>query len=102
MPTAEEFPLRVEQVPAASVEEWRTGDGMPERICDTWQLVYLSGGAVEELCDARTVTLRAGQLLLHEPGETCAMRAVGEVPPRCCGWILSVWGRRWMTCAAVC
>ena len=81
MPTAEEFPLRVEQVPAASVEEWRTGDGMPERICDTWQLVYLSGGAVEELCDARTVTLRAGQLLLHEPGETCAMRAVGEVPP---------------------
>ena len=81
MSTAESFPLRVEQVSAAVFDEWRTGDALPETVCDTWQMVYLSGGAVEEQCDGRTVTLRAGQLLFHEPGETCSMRVTGEVPP---------------------
>ena len=81
MPTAECFPLRVEQVTAASFNEWRVGETLPAAVCDTWQMVYLFSGAVEERCDARTVTLRAGQLLLHPPGESAAMRAVGEVPP---------------------
>ena len=81
MPMEQDFPLRVEQVPAAAFDEWRTGDSLPEAVCDTWQLVYLSGGSIEEQCDARTVTLRAGQLLFHQPGETWSMQVPGEVPP---------------------
>lgn len=81
MPMEQDFPLRVEQVPAAAFDEWRTGDSLPEAVCDTWQLVYLSGGSIEEQCDARIVTLRAGQLLFHQPGETWSMQVPGEVPP---------------------
>ena len=81
MAAAEGFPLRVEQVPAAAFGEWRTGDALPETVCDTWQLVYLSGGSIEESCDGRAVTLRGGQLLFHEPGETWSMRVRGDVPP---------------------
>ena len=29
----EQFPLRVEQITAAGVEEWRVGDTLPERLC---------------------------------------------------------------------
>lgn len=81
MPQGPEFPLRVEQVPAAAFAEWRTGDSLPEAVCDTWQLVCLTGGSIEEQCDDRSVTLRAGQLLFHQPGETWAMRVPGQVPP---------------------
>ena len=81
MSNAEIFPLRVEQVSAAAFNEWRVGDSLPDALCDTWQLVYLFSGMAEEHCDGRSVTLRAGQLLIHQPGDTCGMRAVGEVPP---------------------
>lgn len=81
MSATEQFPLRVEQIPAAALQEWRTGDTLPERSCDTWQLVYLCGGTIEEQCDRRTVTLRSGQLLFHQPGESWSMRAVGDLPP---------------------
>lgn len=81
MPAAEDFPLRVEQVPAAAFNEWRVGDTLPDTVCETWQLVYLFSGIVEEHCDGRSVTLRAGQVLFHQPGESWGMRAVGEVPP---------------------
>ena len=81
MATDDPIQLRVEQVPAADFSEWRTGDSLPETLCDTWQLVYLTGGAIEECCDGRPVTLRAGQLLLHQPGESYSMTVPGEVPP---------------------
>ena len=81
MATDDPIQLRVEQVPAADFDEWRTGDSLPETLCDTWQLVYLTGGAIEECCDGRPVTLRAGQLLLHQPGESYSMTVPGEVPP---------------------
>ena len=35
MPMEQDFPLRVEQVPAAAFDEWRTGDSLPEAVCDT-------------------------------------------------------------------
>ena len=81
MDGSEHFPLRIEQVAGAGCEEWRVGDCLPERLCENWQMVYLFSGMVEEHGDRRTVTLRAGQLLFHRPGETVSMRAVGEVPP---------------------
>lgn len=81
MEGTEHFPLRIEQISGAGCEEWRVGDTLPELLCENWQLVYLFSGMVEERADRRTVTLRAGQLLFHRPGETVSMRAVGEVPP---------------------
>ena len=81
MDGGENFPLRIEQISAAGCEEWRVGDTLPQRLCENWQMVYLFSGMAEEHGDRRTMTLRAGQLVFHRPGETVSMRAVGEVPP---------------------
>lgn len=77
----EPFPLRVEELLHASFSEWRTADTLPETVCDSWQLVYVKGGVVEEQCDERRVVLRQGGVLLHQPTETAAMRVLGELPP---------------------
>lgn len=77
----EEFPLRVESVPAARASEWRADDSFPPSETQAWQLVFVRSGAIEERCDDRRVLLRAGGLLFHQPGEVFAMATVGEVPP---------------------
>ena len=76
----EDFPLRVDSIPAACASEWRTNDSFPPMEAQTWQLVYVSG-AIEERCDDHRILLRAGGLLFHQPGERFAMTTVGEVPP---------------------
>ena len=76
-----EWPIRVESVTAAALTEWRTGDQLEPNRAGGWQLVYVRSGIVEEFCDDRRVPLRAGHILFHQPEETHAMRAVGEVPP---------------------
>lgn len=81
MPLEERFPLRVEDVTAASAAEYRTEDELPPMQTPAWQIVYLRSGTVEERCDDRRVLLRAGGILFHQPDEVFAMHAVGEVPP---------------------
>ena len=77
----EEFPLRVEAVPAARTSEWRAEDSFPPRQTQAWQLLFVRSGTIEERCDDRRVLLRAGGLLFHQPGEVFAMTTAGEVPP---------------------
>ena len=79
--SAEAYPLRVETVLAASFSEWRSGDALPERCPENWQLVYVRDGTVEEGCDSRRVTLRQGGVLFHQPNEKHRMRVVGDLPP---------------------
>ncbi len=75
------FPLRVEQVFSAAVQEWRVGESRPPQQCENWQLVYVLGGMIEENADGKKTALRQGQLILHPAGRTVQMRAVGEIPP---------------------
>ena len=77
----EDFPLRVEAIPAARATEWRADDSFPPSETQAWQLVYVRSGTIEERCDDHRVLLRAGGLLFHQPGEVFAMTTVGEVPP---------------------
>lgn len=83
MPTTprDPCPLRVERVTAAAVDEWRGGTGLPPRQTDAWQMVYVRSGMIEERTGEKAVKLRAGGVLFHQPGETHAMRVVGEIPP---------------------
>lgn len=74
-------PLRVEEIPTAALEEWRVDQTKPPRLCESWQLVYVRNGMIEELCDTRWVVLRRGALLLHQPNEQYAMRIPATVPP---------------------
>lgn len=87
MSGAEGFPLRVEEILAATDTEYRVGQALPEATAETWQMVYLRAGMVEETCDTAKVALRQGGLLFHQPGEVWAMRAVGEFPPE----VVRVW-----------
>ncbi|MDD4850534.1 MAG: AraC family transcriptional regulator, partial [Gemmiger sp.] len=66
---------------AAESQEWRSGDSLPPRLCENWQLVYLVSGTAEEICDGERQTLSQGQLLFHEPGRTIAMKVPGSIPP---------------------
>lgn len=75
------YPLRVEQLLSASLQEWRCGEGTAPRLCENWQLVYLLNGTIEEREDGKSRTMRRGQLCLHEAGKTVSMRALGEIPP---------------------
>ena len=81
MASNEEFPLRIEAVPSAWAAERRAEDDIGESQTQSWQLVYVRAGAVEERCNDKRVLLRAGSILLHQPEETFAMRSVGEIPP---------------------
>ena len=81
MATQEDFPLRIESVPAAWAAERRTEDFLPPGCTVGWQLVYVREGAVEEQCGERRVLLRAGGILLHQPEEVFSMRPVGGIPP---------------------
>lgn len=81
MASHEEFPLRIESVPAASAGERRAEDSVPPAQAQGWQLVYVRTGTVEERCNDKRVVLRAGGILLHQPEETFAMRSMGEIPP---------------------
>ena len=58
----EEFPLRVEAVPAARTSEWRAEDSFPPRQTQAWQLLFVRSGTIEERCDDRRVLLRADDL----------------------------------------
>lgn len=40
----EEFPLRVEAVPAARTSEWRAEDSFPPRQTQAWQLLFVRSG----------------------------------------------------------
>ena len=77
----DDFPLRVEAVPAAHATEWRADDSFLPSETEAWQLIFVRSGTIEERCDDRRVLLRAGGILFHQPGETFGMRPVGEVPP---------------------
>ena len=77
----DDFPLRVEAVPAAHTTEWRADDSFLPSETEAWQLIFVRSGTIEERCDDRHVLLRAGGLLFHQPGEVFAMTTVGEVPP---------------------
>lgn len=81
MASNEEFPLRIDTVPAASATERRIEDDIPAAQTQSWQLVYVRNGAIEERCNDKRVLLRAGSILLHEPEEIFAMRCLGEIPP---------------------
>ncbi|MGN0983906.1 MAG: helix-turn-helix domain-containing protein [Gemmiger sp.] len=81
MNPTEAYPLRVEAVQAASCREWRTSEQIPPRDVESWQLVYVRNGAIEERCDERRVLVRQAGILLHQPGEVFAMRVAGEIPP---------------------
>lgn len=75
------FPLRVEQLIAASSAEYRADAELPAAPHAGWVLVYLHSGNIEERCDDRRILLHPGALLLHPPGEVSGMRTVGGVPP---------------------
>ena len=81
MVSGEDFPLRVEAVGTAWAAEHRTDEAAPPSQNAGWQLVYVRTGVIEERCHDKTVLLRAGGILLHQPEELFAMRAVGEIPP---------------------
>ena len=71
----DDFPLRVEAVPAAHTTEWRADDSFLPSETEAWQLIFVRSGTIEERCDDRHVLLRAGGLLFHQPGEVFAMIA---------------------------
>ena len=73
--------LQLGEVRTAAAAEWRVGDTLSPRLCEVWQLVYVMDGVVEEITDGRPALVRAGRVLIHQPEETFAMRAAGEVPP---------------------
>lgn len=77
----ENFPFRLTELVCAALTEWRTGQTLPPRTSEAWQLVYVRSGAIEEQCDTRWTMIRRGGLLFHQPNERHAMRAVSEVPP---------------------
>lgn len=77
----ENVPFRLTELVCASLTEWRTGETLPARTSEAWQLVYLRSGVIEEQCDTHWITVRRGGLLFHQPNERHAMRAVSEVPP---------------------
>lgn len=81
MPEEERSPLRTEEVLAVTQKEWRPGEKLPARISECWQLVYVSGGTVEESADLRHVTLGPGWVYFHQPGEAFGMRVAGDIPP---------------------
>lgn len=74
-------PFRITELSFAALTEWRTGQTLPPRTSEGWQLVYVRSGVIEEQCDTRWVAVRRGGLLFHQPNERHAMRAVSEVPP---------------------
>ena len=76
----EEFPLRVEAVPAARTSEWRAEDSFPPRQTQAWQLLLCAAAPLRSAA-MTAVLLRAGGLLFHQPGEVFAMTTAGEVPP---------------------
>ena len=81
MERPEDFPLRIEAVPAAWAAERRPEEDFSHRQTSVWQLVYVRAGAVEEYCNDRWVRLRAGGILLHQPEEIFGIRCLGELPP---------------------
>lgn len=81
MVETEHYPLRVTTVPAAQLVEWRTGDVLPRSSCPVWQLVYVRSGMIEEMCGTHRMRMRAGTLLIHQPEESYAMRALSDLPP---------------------
>ena len=81
MERPEDFPLRIEAVPAAWAAERRPEEDFSHRQTSAWQLVYVRAGAVEEYCNDRWVRLRAGGILLHQPEEIFGIRCLGELPP---------------------
>lgn len=98
----ESYPLRVTATLAAQLLEWRTGDTLPRATSVGWQLVYVRSGIIEETCENRRVTLHPGALLLHQPEERYAMRAVSELPPEvlrvefyCTGTVMDALRGRW-------
>ena len=56
----DDFPLRVEAVPAARATEWRADDSFLPSETEAWQLIFVRSGTIEERCDDRHVLLRAG------------------------------------------
>lgn len=56
----DDFPLRVEAVPAAHTTEWRADDSFLPSETEAWQLIFVRSGTIEERCDDRHVLLRAG------------------------------------------
>lgn len=73
--------LQLQEIRVAAAAEWRVGDTLSPRLCEVWQLVYVMDGVVEESTDGRLSLIRAGRVFIHQPEETFAMRAAGEVPP---------------------
>lgn len=73
--------LQLQEIRTAAAAEWRVGNTLSPRQCEVWQLVYVMDGIIEESTDGRPAVVRAGRVLIHQPEETVAMRATGEVPP---------------------